>query len=74
MGIIYVQVPAPTEMCRSSQSRAKARNWRITPEYSDKRASLLGEHLFDLLVTEDYLVDGVALSFEGFEVAFDVGG
>jgi len=45
----------------------------MTLKYSDNKANLLGEHLFAFLVAEDNLMDGVALSLEGFEVAFDVG-
>jgi hypothetical protein len=32
----------------------------------------LREHLLDLVVAQTYLVDRITLSFEGFEVAFDV--
>jgi hypothetical protein len=35
---------------------------------------LLGEHLFNLLITKCNFMYRITLSFEGFEVAFDIGG
>jgi hypothetical protein len=34
----------------------------------------LGEHLLNFLVAKADFVDGIALSLEGLEVAFDIGG